>query len=368
MSAKLERRQSKRLSGRESAAPYAKKEAGAGSTGLTSYMGDSSLDWEGDLGEAKRSESFVKRSLKSFGRGGKKCPPLPKNWKLVKEKDGAFGKEKVYYLNTVTNQRSHEPPPPLPKGWKEALHKDSGRVYYYNKETRETTFEFPGNGAAGEDMDDDDDDDSEVPEAPSEGFFGRAVSKMTGKGKKKGEGLDRSATLSTQAQTLKKQSPRSKGVAAPAATAAATEDGKGPVAQKTVFISCSQLITEVKLCVEQKFQAELDSLYEKLTAQQIPAEQAVKQLMELVGSTTVQQAGLSVMNTQKGTLPHGWLEYIDEASGRPYYFNVHTKVTTWYKPTGGPAPPPSLMNTESNDLTNIEFALETHTVAMTGFL
>ena len=52
---KLERRQSKRLSGRESAAPYAKKDAGA-STGLTSYMGAQSLDWDGDgdIGEAKR--------------------------------------------------------------------------------------------------------------------------------------------------------------------------------------------------------------------------------------------------------------------------------------------------------------------------
>ena len=30
----------------------------------------------------------------------------------------------------------------------------------------------------------------------------------------------------------------------------------------------------------------------------------------------------------------GWLEYTDEASGRPYYYNVHTKATTWYKPTG----------------------------------
>ena len=78
--------------------------------------------------------------MKSFARGGgKKTPPLPKNWKLVKEKDGAFGKEKVYYYNTVTNQTSHEPPPPLPKGWKEALHKDSGRVYYYNKVSANTT-------------------------------------------------------------------------------------------------------------------------------------------------------------------------------------------------------------------------------------
>ena len=62
---------------------------------------------------------------------------------MVKEKDGAFGKEKVYYINTVTNQRSHEPPPPLPKGWKEALHKDSGRVYYYNKVTEPNPVPTP---------------------------------------------------------------------------------------------------------------------------------------------------------------------------------------------------------------------------------
>ena len=193
MSGSLERRHSKRLQTRQGSAPYVKPDkSGDNSTGLTKYMGDSSLDWDGDAqrrcrrprppaaqhyphaprsrrhpvlmpSRTRRSESFVKRGLKSFGRGKAKTPPLPKNWKMVKEKDGAFGKEKVYYLNTVTNQRSHEPPPPLPKGWKEALHKDSGRVYYYNKQTRETTFEFPGNGAAGEDMDDDDDDDDEVP-------------------------------------------------------------------------------------------------------------------------------------------------------------------------------------------------------------
>ena len=184
--------------------------------------------------------------------------------------------------------------------------------------------------------------------------------------KKKDDGIDRSPSVARASPREKpaREKPATRAKAGAAAPAAAAEEKP----QKTVFISCSQLIKEVKLCVEQKFQADLDSLYEKLTAQEIPAEAAVKQLMQLVGSTIVQQAGLSVMNVQKGTLPHGWLEYSDEASGRPYYFNVHTKVTTWYKPTGGPAPPPSLMKTESNDCTNIEFALDTHSVAMTGFL
>ena len=75
------------------------------------------------------------------------------------------------------------------------------------------------------------------------------------------------------------------------------------------------------------------------------------------------------MNSQKGTLPHGWLEYIDEASGRPYYYNVHTKVTTWYKPSPtGAAPPPPPSKAKSGDEINMDFALDTHNVAMTGFI
>jgi len=138
---------------------------------------------------------------------------------------------------------------------------------------------------------------------------------------------------------------------------------------KTVFISCSTLIKEVKLCVDAKQHAALDDLYLKLTSHEIPAEVAVRQLMELVGSTVVQQAGLSVMNAQKGVLPHGWLEYTDEASGRPYYYNVHTKVTTWYKPTGVVPPPPPQAEPDTDEgMVNVDCTLETHNVAMTGFI
>ena len=135
------------------------------------------------------------------------------------------------------------------------------------------------------------------------------------------------------------------------------------------------------------------------------AEQAVRLLMEMVGSTIVQQAGLSVMNAQKGVLPHGWLEYTDEASnlprarlepssslpgsvsdprpclwavprrytdeasGRSYFYNVHTKVTTWYKPTGAvPPPPPASTGSGEEMMINMECTMESHNVAMSGFI
>ena len=90
--------------------------------------------------------------------------------------------------------------------------------------------------------------------------------------------------------------------------------------------------------------------------------------VSMVGSTIVQQAGLSVMNAQKGVLPHGWLEYSDEASGRPYYYNVHTKVTTWYQPTGVVPPPPPAEGGgegggEGGMMVNFDCTLETHRCA-----
>lgn len=343
-----ERRRSSRQSARSAAAPYVK----GGSTGLTKYMGDTTLDW-GDDDKKEPIDEIARGAAGSrsiFGR--KKVPKtkLPPNWKKAKDKDGS-----IYYFNSVTQQKTHELPPALPAGWREALHKDSGRVYYYQKEKRLSTFDFPTAEQAGDD-DDDAFSEAEPPEPPS--LIGKVFASFR-RGKKK-EGLERTATLSKKDQK--------KADAAKAAKPKDAPDG----AQKTVFISCSTLIKEVKLCVGDDHQAKLDALYEKLTNHELPAEAAVKQLMELVGSTAVQQAGLSVMNHQKGVLPHGWLEYIDDASGRPYYFNVHTKVTTWYKPAGVPVPPPpphdASVEGEVDHGISLDCTLDTHEVLMSGFL
>jgi hypothetical protein len=297
----------------------------------------------------------------------KKGPKLPKNWKQQKDKDGT-----ITYINSVTKRVQSEVPLPLKPNWKEAV-AESGAVYYYNKQTRESTFDRPQA---------DPDDNEEAEESTREeedGFVGRALSFMTGKDKKKGgDDMDRTSsslkTKSFRPSKKKDAEPEKKPELKKQMTKPAVE-------QKTVFISCSMLIKEVKLCVGEEHQQELDTLYEKLTSQQIAAEQGVKQLMEMVGSTIVQQAGLSVMNSQKGLLPHGWLEYTDEASGRPYYYNVHTKITTWYKPQTGPMEmlkrATSSIHTatggEERDkaepgMVALDCHLETHVVAITGFL
>ena len=314
-------------------------------------MEKSSLDFD------DKADDAPARSFSLFGGKGKKKDAkvaLPPNWKKAKDKSG-----EVYYFNTVTQQRSHEVPPALPKGWKEALHKESKRVYYYNKAQNVSTFDFPTAPVEGGDSMDADDDDE--PMAAPTSMMGRTMSMF--KKKKKDGDLSRSGTMSrstTLSRGKKKEEKKGEG----SGSAGGADGG-----QKTVFISCSTLIKEVKLCVSAEMQAPLDDLYGKLARHEVPAEQAVKQLMELVGATMVQQAGLSVMNAQKGVLPHGWLEYADEASGRPYYYNVHTKVTTWYKPSGNvPPPPPPEPEEGDAGMINIECTLDTHSVAMTGFI
>jgi len=97
----------------------------------------------------------------------------------------------VYYINTITQRRCHEVPPELPKGWREALHKESGRVYYYHKATRMSTFELPTEeDIRGED--DEDGDDDEPPPAP-EGIFSRTMTLL--RGKKDKDDISRTSTM-----------------------------------------------------------------------------------------------------------------------------------------------------------------------------
>jgi len=120
------------------------------------------------------------------------------------------------------------------------------------------------------------------------------------------------------------------------------EDEPEAANNTTVVVSCSQLILESKKIVGETAGLDdtLDELYRQLKAKEIASQAALHQLMALVGQTTVEQAGLVIANAHQGTLPEGWVEYFDKETNRCYYYNVHTKTTTWYKPRKDKPPPP----------------------------
>jgi len=208
------------------------------------------------------------------------------------------------------------PRSPLPNGWAESLDAGTGRVYYYHKASRKSQFEFP---------------------QPSQG---------DPPGESAIDSFVRTVSLGKLGKGKKKQEPRS------------------------LVLSASALIKEVKLCVCPPQHAGLDSLCERLHRRELDPDAAVAALVELVGTSLAQQASLSITNAQQGILPHGWIEYQTAApESHPYYYNVHTKVTTWNKPTSSvPPPPPREQDDDTPDSVRIEVAIETHDVAMTGFI
>ena len=216
----VQRRHSKRLERKNSAAPYGGDDKGARSSGLTGYMADAKLDFDED------EEIKPKRTM-TFFRGKKK---------------------------------------------------DKG----------ETKKSGGGSSKGGDDKE--------------QGFIARTF------------------TFTKKKQGEKKPQAKEAAASSKGGSSGGGETRRASV-QKTVFISCSALIREVKLCVGDDLQARarrarltsrppsllipsspppltcrgreqegLDELLGKLTSQQIPAEQAVKKLMGLVGSTIVQQA------------------------------------------------------------------------------
>ncbi|OBZ68497.1 putative E3 ubiquitin-protein ligase hulA [Grifola frondosa] len=71
------------------------------------------------------------------------CGPLPAGWvRLHKENDDFI------YFNSETRTITCVRPPldPLPDGWEEGIIEESGRVYYYNRNTHETAWVRPNTG------------------------------------------------------------------------------------------------------------------------------------------------------------------------------------------------------------------------------
>lgn len=320
---------------------------------------DNNHDADGTIASKKeRTGSFFRRRAPASAKSGK--VKLPPNWKEVKEEDGS-----TVYVNSITHRRSVEVPPALPPGWVESLH-ESGRACYTNKAQRKTIFTFPTAETEAPPDSNSMREEEEGGDEPDSGLFARAMSIVPGRKKAAAGGAVRSSSFgrrkggaSTNASPVNSRRSQS--------TPAERSGGKAGANPRTVHISCSALIRETKLCVGEEMAAPLDKLLAGLASREIQPELAVKKLMELVGSIIVQQAGLSVMNAQKGVLPHGWLEYIDDNSGRPYYYNVHTRETTWYKPKP-PEAPMVIAPPDDGEAVELDTNIDTHRISISADL
>lgn len=91
----------------------------------------------------------------------------------------------------------------------------------------------------------------------------------------------------------------------------------------------------------------------KAAAAQLEAEAAERAKMEeekkLAAATeatvTSSQSTSPVAIPSMDALPPDWVEYTDQSSGRPYYYNKATKLTSWDRPLHTPAPPPGSNST-----------------------
>ena len=207
---------------------------------------------------------------------------LPPNWKRAKNKDGT-----IYYHNPVTKEQRSTEPRPLPRGWDERLHKDSGRVIYYHAQKRRTQFTFPTADDAGSD----DDEPVEIEAKRTTSMMGSLLKSFGGK--KKGSLTSRDSKTHDPKDLARLASSES----APVRTESHTAAEEGASRTKEIYISCSTLIREVKLCVSpeshpdsKELCKQLDELYDALHTKEISSTTAVKHLTAMVGSTIVQQA------------------------------------------------------------------------------
>ncbi len=299
---------------KQSGIPYRRGSSrGSASTGLTKYLGDTSLDFNPDKGGAEEE-----------GAGGQ-------------ARSSKFGKPKFGFGKSRSTASA------MPEPMEVELVKSNAR------EMLGITFEVP-------------EDESlkgvVVAEIHEGGLVAGSNTLRVGdvvhavNGRPVATPQEGAAHLSGAVGSIKllvtraNARPASHAVAPGAAGAPSAAAGKQKEEEKdantTVVVSCSQLIVESKRIVGTAagLDAELDSLYTRLKAKDVSSQAALARLLEMVGQTTVEQAGLVIANAQQGTLPTGWVEYYDKGSSRYYYYNVHTKATTWVKPRKDKPPPP----------------------------
>ena len=351
------------------AAPYGRKQPAAGSTGLTSYMGASNLGFEDEEADevpelkpqAKAHRGLASKALGAISfRKGKAAgssssastapPPVPITVEVFKPSENdvmgitfempQFADQKGVVVAQIHDGYLMAKAKTLLKD--DLVHTINGVAVHTPQDCADQLKVACGTITLTLTRGTHSDAADGGHKAGGGGFFGSSLSFRPGGHKAHGPA---SSSGGGGGGGGASDDGRRASAAAASAPPAGETSGGGEDANTTVVVSCSQLIVESKKIMGPAagLDERLDSLFAQLKAKEVPSKEALKTLIDLVGQTTVEQAGLVIANTAKGLLAEGWVEYLDKGSNKYYYYNVHTKATTWTKPLKSrppPAPPP----------------------------
>ncbi|KAG7360789.1 WW domain containing protein [Nitzschia inconspicua] len=245
---------------------------------------------------------------------------------------------KSYYYNAKTNETSWtKPAETISSGsenvsqseWTEATDPSSGKTYYYNTKTGETSWENPSAaespGAA--------DDATTTPPSSEEN--------------------ERTATEETIAQEEERQvetktTPTSE-VVTETENVSEQENEEPKQEQQLQEEVSNELVVEPQVrpettASEQMKEEQTEDIPEKKNVQEeqaethhvmeTSAEDKIEEEEEsIVKSEEPEQTPAAVSSEENTDLPEHWVEVPDPSSGKSYYYNIKTQETSWERPT-----------------------------------
>lgn len=218
---------------------------------------------------------------------------------------------KMYYYNSKTNESSwikpvssmtaSEASAAKEADWTEVQDPSTGKLYYFNKKTNETSWEKPA---------------SLEQEATQE-------TNETGKPAVIHEEEEEQTGTETVQMTLKEATYDNEQVGDEVDASTPPDTSSAPDVTSSVPVD-----TDAGTTTEATREAEVvDDIPEATTGKEVEAaEPSAENMVEQ------EEAGAPVKEIASDALPGGWVEASDPSSGKVYYYNSQTQITSWERP------------------------------------
>mmetsp|Transcript_3491 Transcript_3491/g.4105 ORF Transcript_3491/g.4105 Transcript_3491/m.4105 type:complete len:334 (+) Transcript_3491:67-1068(+) len=249
---------------------------------------------------------------------------LPAGW--TEHSDPGSGKN--FFYNAGTGETSWErpkaaagAPSALPEGWTEHSDPGSGRVFYYKAATGETSWEKPQSTEKKDDS---------AEKVPADATYSTAQARALGK-------EPRFDILKDRVLVLDKETWKSVAKTVFALNSGSLPASTGLVALYSVsqdeywMLWRSDKTTEADKVLEDLENPDAGSLPEGWAEHQDPGTGRTFYYKAATGETSWEKPQAEAKAA--GALPEGWTEHVDPGSGKTFYYKAATGETAWERPS-----------------------------------